>query len=134
MSYDYDLVCLDCRTGIYLGKTVYTQYEDIDHQTLGFNLIGYSSDEQSWEPNIKVCANLQHFLMLHRTHELRVLPDTVQKYESFIGIPQSFPTTNDDPDPSSNRKLFFSQDAGKPDPEKEANDLPQDVIEKLKLF
>lgn len=45
MSAYYYLLCLDCKTGIHLGKTVYTQYEDIDQQTLGFDQLGYSGDK-----------------------------------------------------------------------------------------
>lgn len=134
MSDTYSIVCIDCKTGVELGKTVYIQYKDIEKKSLGFNLLGYSDNEKSWKPNKKECSTLQHFLILHRTHELRVLPDTVDKYASFVGVPQSFPTDNDDPDPLYNRKIFLSQDVGKPEPEQEANNLPNSVIEKLKKF
>jgi hypothetical protein len=133
MSYDYFLVCMECKTGIHLGKTVYTKYEGVDQVTLGFDLLG-STSEHAWSPSAKNCTDLQHFLILHRTHELRVLPETVGKYASELSVPHSFPTFDDDPDPEYNRIAFLSQDPGKPDPVKEGDELPEDVIKKLRIF
>ena len=72
--------------------------------------------------------------MLHRNHELRVLPDTVEKYAGNLGIPQSFPDDDKTADPEYNRTAFFLRDVGRPDPENEADDLPESVIERLREF
>jgi hypothetical protein len=69
---------------------------------------------------------------LHRTHELRVLPDTVEKYASDIGFPQSFPEL--DRRWPENRVNFLETDVGTPDPDREATELPPDVIKVLRSF
>ncbi len=79
-------------------------------------------------------VNVQYFLMLHRLHELRVLPDTVDMYASVDCVPSAFPTTDDDFDPIYNRKLFLSEDVGIPDPDKEAVNISDELKSKLKEF
>lgn len=133
VSYSYFIVCMECKTGVLLGKAVYTKYKGIENLTYGFENLGLTS-EASWKPDPDGCSKLQHFLMLHRNHELRVLPDTVHKYAGDLGVPQSFPCDADDADPEYNKTTFFLSDTGKPDPEKEADELPESVIERLREF
>ena len=82
------------------------------------------------------CAEVQHFLMLHRTHELRVLSDNVEKYAKHVGFPQTFPVHEEGEggDFRYTREAFFNTDTGCPDPEKELENLPTELVEKLKNF
>lgn len=132
MSYSYFIVCMECKTGVLLGKSVFTRYKNSEHVTYGFENLGCTS-EDGWSPYEQGCSELQHFLMLHRNHELRVLPDTAQKYAGDLDIPQSFPCA-DDSDPEYDRTAFFLKDTGVPDPEKEADELPESVIDRLREF
>ncbi len=131
MSNTYYLVCMDCKTGVLLGKVVPAQYDNIE--TYGFDQLGYQ-EFNKWKSSYDQLINIQKSLMIHRTHELRVLPDTVDKYATDVGIPHSFPGFDDDRDPESNRLLFLSTDVGTPNPEFETNNLSEELIEKLKKF
>jgi hypothetical protein len=132
MSDSYYLVCMECKAGIHLGKTVNTRYKDIDSDTYGFSTLGHTT-ENGWRGSEDSFADLQHFLMKHRTHELRVLPDTVDIYAADIGFPHSFPCS-DDSDPEYSRSAFLASDVGCPSPQAEMEKLPDSVIEKLKEF
>jgi len=129
MSYSYYLVCLDCGTSIHLGKTISVNYEDVADSKFGFASLGCSKDVSekflsgAW-------AELQHFLMVHRGHELRVVPETVQYLNSSIEF--VFPTDDDTNDPLFNRSIFFENANSKPDPIKDADNLSNDVIRRLK--
>jgi len=133
MSSSYFLTCLDCKTGVNLGKAIHASYPDCEVSTYGFNNLG-SSALGEWKPSLDNLINVQHFLMLHRGHELRVLPDTAEKYANDIGFPHSWPDSNDDLDENHNRLKYLEQKVLKPSPENELDILPQEVIEKLKTF
>lgn len=124
---------MECKTGVLLGKPVRTQYKGIQHESYGFGGLGHTFGD-GWEPREHRCSELQHFMMLHRNHELRVLPDTVEKYAGDLGIPQSFPDDDKTTDQEFNRTAFFLKDTGKPDPVKEADELPPSLIERLRKF
>jgi hypothetical protein len=124
---------MECKTGVLLGKAVFTQYRETQHVTYGFTALGHTF-EDGWSPREEGCSELQHFLMLHRNHELRVLPETVERYSGDLGIPQSFPDDDKTTDPEYNRAAFFLRDTGKPDPVKEAEELPESLIKRLQEF
>jgi hypothetical protein len=132
MSNSYYLVCMECKTGIHLGKTVCARYKDVNKDTYGFSSLGHTSGN-SWHGTEESFADLQHFLILHRTHELRVLPDTVDVYATDLGFPHSFPC-EENGDVQYSRSVFLQSDVGYPDPKKEMQNLPDDVVEKLKKF
>ncbi|MCY7296227.1 hypothetical protein [Alteromonas sp. a30] len=132
MSNCYFLVCMDCKSGILLGKTVEAKYSDITKSTSGFSELGTNKDH--WHFNYKCAVNLQHFLMLHRGHELRVLPDTVDKLARDKGFPNTWVGENNDPDPDYDRLSFLNQDVGIPDPESEMENLPNELLERLSKF
>jgi hypothetical protein len=44
MSDSYYLVCMECKAGIHLGKTVNTRYKDIDSDTYGFSTLGHTTE------------------------------------------------------------------------------------------
>lgn len=131
MGVTYFLTCMQCKTGLNLGKAVKTHYDGVPKQTYGFDALGHSS-QGPYTPSIPHLELLQHFLMLHRTHELRVLPDTVAKYVTDIGFPQSFPEL-DRRWPES-RVNFLEIDVGTPDPEREVDELAPDVVKVLRSF
>jgi len=133
MSSDYFLVCIDCKKGLLLGKPIRVEYPEYDVSSYGFSSIGSLKNikEKSYER--EVCENLQHFMMLHRCHELRVLPSEANIYAVHVGIPQSFPF-DDGADPDYNRGLFFKTNTKAPDGKSETNALPEELIEKLKSF
>lgn len=132
MSNCYFLVCMDCKSGILLGKTIEAQYPDITNPSVGFSEFGANKD--FWEFNYECSVNLQHFMMLHRGHELRVLPDTVDKFSTEKGFPNRWVGENNDPDPDYDRLDFLNSSVGHPNPKSEAETLACDVIEKLSKF
>ena len=70
--------------------------------------------------------------MVHRTHELRVLPDTVMQYETYGS--RTFIDNiidEDDDEPMSNRQMFFEKSIEPPDPVAEADNLPDELIKRL---
>jgi hypothetical protein len=126
---------MDCKVGVHLGKATSVRYSESYKPTYGFDALGISRGN-AWEPDANGCAELQHFLMLHRTHELRVLADNVEKFAADVGFPHSFPVHDDDEggDISYRKSTFFNSDVGTPDPEQEIETLPEALIEKLKTF
>lgn len=133
MGIVYFLVCMDCKSGVHLGKAVHTRYKSVSNPTYGFSSIGYTY-EDGWRPNQEGTEELQHFLMMHRTHELRVLSERADKYAADIGFPQSWPSEGNSFDPPNDRQTFLETSAGIPDPEKEIENLPEELIRKLKTF
>jgi len=129
VSCSYYLVCLDCGTSIHLGKAVAVNYEDVADTKVGFASLSCSKDARK-KFSRGAWAELQHFLMVHRGHELRVVPETVQHLDSSIEF--VFPTDNDTNDPLFNRSIFFENGNCKPDSIKDAEKLSNDVIRRLK--
>lgn len=74
MSICYNLVCIDCGESFHLGKSVKLQSEFHKIPSYGFSNIGSVNGEIS-DSHKQLLVGLQHFLILHRQHELRVLPD-----------------------------------------------------------
>jgi hypothetical protein len=135
MSVNYDLICLDCKQGVGLSKIITVRYEAGDRETYGFDALGETADG-AWEPIASACAEVQHFLMLHRTHELRVLPEHIEKYFDENTEPVRVVTRDTDEyeldDYEYSRSEFFAADPGKLDPGAEADALPPHVIRKLR--
>lgn len=129
MSFSYYLVCVDCGTSIHLGKTVAVNYKGVADSKVGFAALGDCEDAGNDCSN-GAWAELQHFLMVHRGHELRVVPETVQHRDSSIEF--VFPTDDDTNDPLFNRSTFFESGNCEPDPITDANNLSDDVIRRLK--
>lgn len=129
MSSGYYLICLDCNRAVLLSKPIGIRYPGQDDMTFGFSSLT-SPDSDQWQPSAEGCAELQHFMMLHRTHELRVLSEHVNKHVRG-DVPGGFPSSADDPDPDYNSKVFFGTVVDPPAPETEADDLPPDLIKRL---
>lgn len=70
MSISYCLVCIDCGEAFHLGKTYKMQSRFHTEPSYGFGYHALAPEESERE-----LVALQHFLLLHRQHELRVLPD-----------------------------------------------------------
>ena len=133
MGVAYFLVCMDCKSGVHLGKAVATQYDEESQTTYGFSDIGHNSGN-AWMPSASTVINISHFLMLHRGHELRVLPDSVEKYASVIGFPHGWPDSDDDLDPNHSRTIFLDTEIPRPSADEDLKNLPKNLIDKLKKF
>lgn len=133
MASYYFLVCMECRSGINLGKAVLTRYGPNQPENYGFSGLGYFEGAK-WVPELDEVVNLDHFLMLHRGHELRVLPDTVQVHVTDGAFPDSWPDMDGDVDLNHDRTRFLQQVPRKPDADAELKTLSDDVIEKLSRF
>ena len=135
MSSSYFLVCMECKDGVNLGKKHNRKYPIAEKCTLGFASLDFSLDVKGQPGGVLLEVEcLDHFLMLHRTHELRVLPDLADKYSTDLGFPHSFPTLDDDGSEEYSREAFLNIDLGDVDPEEDMVNLSNDVIEKLKKF
>ena len=127
MSYSYFLTCLDCGRSIHLGKTIGVEYSGIEGVKTGFAMLG-GNNVSGWQPSKEVVEELQHFLFVHRGHELCVVPETVNNRAPEIEF--AFPTDDETSDPLFNRSSFFAQDVTKADAEDDQ--LADDVILRLK--
>ena len=67
-------MCIDCGEGLGLGKSHIVKSEFHEKTSHGFSCIGNVTDPASERAKSFLVA-LQHFLVLHRQHQLRVLPD-----------------------------------------------------------
>lgn len=74
MGISYKLVCIDCGESFHIGKSHKLQSEFHKIPSYGFSNIG-SLDGEFSNNHKKFLIGIQHFLILHRQHELRVLPD-----------------------------------------------------------
>ncbi|WP_152511469.1 MULTISPECIES: hypothetical protein [unclassified Labrenzia] len=128
MSYSYYLTCIDCGSSIFLGKTIDVHYDGISDVKTGFSMLG-GDKESGWQPSQKAMEELQHFLFVHRGHELRVVPETVNRRDANIEF--VFPADDDTADPLFNRSSFFDSGHDKADPEREADMLEEGVIQRL---
>lgn len=133
MGIAYFAVCMDCKTGIILGNPVRRDYKGIEEESTGLTSFTFEEGDTN-EHLLRKTEILEHFLVMHRSHEIRILPETVDQYSTHIGIPQSFPLFDDDPSPEDNRLVFLRQPVGTLDPQREADDLPPDVVSRLKEF
>ena len=135
MSISYFLVCMECKDGVSLGKKQHRKYPIAEKRTLGFASLDFSLDVKDQPDGVLLNVEcLDRFLMLHRTHELRVLPELAAKYSTDVAFPHSFPTVDDQGSEEYSRKVFLSTDLGDVDPEEDMANLSNDVIEKLKKF
>lgn len=120
MSVSYYLVCMHCKSGVLLGKAVPVEYSDTE--CFGFSQLRGGDD----------CLDLQQFLVAHRLHELRVLPENVEKFASDIGVPHSFPGNDDGG--IEERHALAEMTREPPNPDFDLEQLDQAVVEKLKWF
>ncbi|WP_020405396.1 hypothetical protein [Hahella ganghwensis] len=131
MSSNYLLLCIDCNEGLDLGKTFKIRLSTDDRESYGFDAIGgLGINRELGDKAVYVEETiefLQFFLMKHRLHEIRVLPDTVKKYETqnSSGIPDPYPDYE-------KYGEYMKAPIVKPDPDKEADILDKALIEKLK--
>ena len=129
MSYSYYLTCVDCGFSVHLGKTIDVKYASIPGKKNGFAMLG-SDPSEGWRPSQKSIEELQQFLFVHRGHEIRVIPETVNTRDSSIEF--VFPIDDETNDPLFKRSCFFSSGESKADPNIDADRLPDDVIRRLK--
>ena len=133
MGVTWSLCCLDCGDGVLLGKPVKGGGPGPGPGTLGFETLGRQGDE-GWAPAAEGAANLAHFLMLHRCHELRVLPETAGALATREEFPTAWPDQPGDPDPAHDRTRFLARDPGRPDPVAETAALPERVKARIAEF
>lgn len=123
MSVSYFLVCMSCKSGVLLGKSVPIDY--FGNACFGFSQTGYAGSERG--------LDLQQFLLAHRLHELRVLPGNAERYASDVGMPHGFPGS-DDNDGLKERQRLANMTKEPPDPESDLAQLDVGLIERLKEF
>ncbi len=120
MSVSYYLVCMHCKSGVVLGKTIPVEYYGND--CFGFSQMFEADD----------LRDLQQFLVAHRLHELRVLPGSVERFASDIGVPHSFPGNDDDG--LKERQALAEMTREPPNPDFDLEQLDPVVVEQLRLF
>lgn len=120
MSVGYYLVCMHCKSGILLGKATPVEYS-------GADCFGFSQMQGA-----DSCRDLQQFLVAHRLHELRVLPGSVERFASDIGVPHSFPGNDDDG--LKERQALAEMTREPPNPDFDLEQLDPVVVEQLRLF
>jgi len=135
MSVSYFIVCMECRTGVNLGKPVKRTYENVGEESIGFSSLVFTEGAKhaSYNYLLRSVEELDHFLMLHRSHELRVLPETADLHATDIGFPNSFPV-DDDSSKEYNRLVFLSQSVGEVDPCRDLESLKPEIIKNLEKF
>src|SRR6266487_1745029 len=89
MSRDYDIVCCTCRVVIGLGKIHNPTPDSPQPEKWAFGGVFLDAD---WREvgrhggDDVFCQVLQKFLILHRNHEIRVVPEGVSDYwEGTLG-------------------------------------------------
>lgn len=138
MSRDYYTVCMDCGEWFALGKSVEIQDPSLKKDVYGFAFISDGHDDEFAKADastIKMVHTswryLQHFLMRHRGHEIRVLPEAlIGPYES-VSFPQYAPN-----DPSASldfvpEENYYLSPTGLPNQEEDAMSVPQEVLHRL---
>lgn len=123
MSISYFLVCMQCKSGVLLGKAVPVTYSA--ESCFGFSQLGEALGEGF--------LDVQQFLMAHRLHELRVLPGNVERFASDLGVPHSFPSSGDI-DGIQEREALARRTREAPNPEGDLSNLDPDLLDKLSLF
>lgn len=121
MGYGYDLVCLDCREAFHLGKT---HCKDENYQEVGWQFSGIRIDGGGRLEKGALFATIARFLLLHRCHEIRVLPEHTTIYDvdpdmKLKDIGEDIPLT----------EFLARPVAPEPDPEAEWKQIPKDVVE-----
>lgn len=134
MSVEYFLCCLDCGEGVILGKPKVVRYANCSGEAFGFSALGLSAAGKLWEPSAKSGEVLDHFLMLHRGHELRVLPGTVERFAERESFPTSWPDQDNDEDPAYDRLKFLSSHAPRPDPQADLENVSDETRKKIRRF
>jgi hypothetical protein len=120
MSYTYHLVCIDCRVILDLGKIIAIDEDgrDIPWQFGGW--IDLDTHERLEAASLD--SAVERFLILHRGHELRVVPD---RYLAKA-----------DPECQLRRietvaELFSQPISPEPDPEDDVEHVPSGVTTRL---
>lgn len=90
MSYNHILVCMDCKCGLDLGRAVKSYVGEgrkprFSYESIGGAYISLGQDDNEPVYDIEFVEVLQQFMLRHHMHELRVMPETIQKYESEGG-------------------------------------------------
>ncbi|GBQ44935.1 hypothetical protein ACM0P6_12160 [Komagataeibacter sucrofermentans] len=133
----YYMVCMECGEVVNLGKAVaFTDDRLAAPDPLygfAFTTDGHQHDDgDNISPvTIMTWRYLEHFMMRHRGHELRVLPDLIEKYENdhFPVYAPGDPFGTDEylPDES-----YYRSPTGRPDQDRDAARVPDSVVKRLK--
>jgi len=127
MSGSYFLSCIDCSMSILLGRPTSVKYQEFPQQKFGFAMLG--SGRSGWEPFDRGVADLQQFLVIHRGHELRVIPDTIGEMESNADNLDGYET--DQQDRLLSRMAFFQNDDAVLDAQADKYGVPATALEKF---
>lgn len=111
-----------------LGKPIKVRYRENPQENFGFAWLGGGIG--SWSPSYEGVADLQQFLVIHRGHELRVLPGSAGG--ANVAIEFLFPDDDDTTDPHFNRTAFFEHEDAVLDVELDRQRVPESVLKKLK--
>lgn len=87
------------------------------------------SEQDGWKPFSRGVADLQQFLVIHRGHELRVIPDTLDDMESnsaYLNAEQS-----DLHGQLPSRMTFFQKDDAVLDPQADKYRVPAATLEEF---
>lgn len=87
MSVCYSLVCFDCKVELSFGKLY--DYDENNHELEYPHMMGirdWKTDEYHIDDSY-FCECLTRFLVVHRNHELRFVPDIIDGvFEDDIGV------------------------------------------------
>lgn len=138
MSRDYSVVCMECGEWHALGKSYKFHNISLKKDLYGFAFIsdGHDDDfEKSDQITIDMVHRhwryLQHFLMRHRGHEIRVLPEAlIGPYETefFPQYSPGDPAASWDYAPVEN---YYLAPVGVPDQDEDAKAVSEDVVRRL---
>ena len=123
MGISYGLTCIECGETYHLGKSHRISTRLHDKETFGFSSIG-ACDEPT-QKHAFFLIGLQHFLLRHRQHELRVFGDNLAVKNDGICWFDDF-----DCGDHSLRDLL-RQEIGVPNPDSESRELDPAILERL---
>lgn len=134
MSYNYMLVCMDCKCGLDLGRLVKSSVgsekkKGFAYESMGGYLQQLSSGGVEANYDNEFIEVLQQFMLRHHMHELRIMPETVQKYESESGDGILDGLIN-----YESYGKFLNELPEQPSPEKEVNKISDYLIKKIREF
>ncbi len=128
MSINYYLICMDCKEVLDIGKIIQLRSLKSGVEYYGFDGIGGLKDTN--KPPIlhyELIEAISFFFMKHRHHELRILPDSIGKLQATGGLSISYEAIDYD-----ELDIFLSQPTQKPSVLSEIENLPKEVIEKIR--
>jgi hypothetical protein len=137
MSFDSHVCCMDCGAWLVVGKYVRIHDARLKQDVYGFAFLsdGHRDDvdaihKSAWDQLHEKWRYLDHFLMRHRGHEIRVLPEElVGRFESEV-FPVYRPEEPDVLDGTPHENYYLTP-TGTPDQTRDAELAPEKVTKRL---